>query len=237
MPAPRMRVGVYGDSRMSSLPELLSSVGHDVSYMDYGPVPPAFEELDLVVLEVRSTLLESAIEKLAEKARRGQIFIHTSVAHGVQIMDPLEVTGALVIALGELSRERWVGTCLDELGETVANLLVGEFGASVFHVTDEERVRIAAALTYIGATKSLYGDAMRLLADVLGDVQEADDIAEQVPRTIRLPDIAGAAGLRAQWESVADPGQARAFRQATRRVAELQRNQDVELWAIQEEKL
>ena len=107
MRAPRMRVGVYGDSRMSSLPDLLSQVGHDVSYMDYDPTPPAFEELDMVVLEVRDPLLEPAIERLAERARRGQIFIHTSLQHGVQVMDPLEVTGAVVIAMGELSPTRW----------------------------------------------------------------------------------------------------------------------------------
>lgn len=109
MRAPRMRVGVYGDSRMSSLPDLLSQVGHDVSYMDYDPTPPAFEELDMVVLEVRDPLLEPAIERLAERARRGQIFIHTSLQHGVQVMDPLEVTGAVVIAMENSARR--VGRC------------------------------------------------------------------------------------------------------------------------------
>ena len=113
MRAPRMRVGVYGDSRTSSLPDLLSQVGHDVSYMDYDPTPPAFEELDMVVLEVRDPLLEPAIERLAERARRGQIFIHTSLQHGVQVMDPLEVTGAVVtmwVIVAVLALVSWLAT-------------------------------------------------------------------------------------------------------------------------------
>lgn len=234
MRAPRMRVGVYGDSQTSSLPDLLSKVGHDVSYMDYDPSPPAFEDLDLVLLEVRDTLLESAIERLAERARRGQIFIHTSLQHGVLIMDPLEVTGAVVIALGELSPTRWAVTTLDELGDTIAELLLGELGASGVRCLDEDRVRLAAAITYVEAVNSLHWDAVRMLGELVGDTQEAEDIAASRDRLPRLPD---AASLRAQWQAIDNPGQARAFRQVVRRVAETHRNQDIELWAIQEEKL
>lgn len=234
MRAPRMRVGVYGDSRTSSLPDLLSKVGHDVSYMDYDPAPPAFEELDLVVLEVRDTLLESAIERLAERARRGQIFIHTSLQHGVLVMDPLEVTGAVVVALGELSPTRWAVTTLDELGDTIAELLLGELGASGVPCVDEDRLRLAAAVTYVEAVNALGRDAVRMLGDVVGDIEEADDIAASRGNLSRLPD---AASLRAQWQAIDSPGQARAFRQVLRRVAETRHNQDIELWAIQEEKL
>lgn len=234
MRAPRMRVGVYGDSQTSSLPDLLSKVGHDVSYMDYDPSPPAFEDLDLVLLEVRDTLLESAIERLAERARRGQIFIHTSLQHGVLIMDPLEVTGAVVIALGELSPTRWAVTTLDELGDTIAELLLGELGASGVRCLDEDRVRLAAAITYVEAVNSLHWDAVRMLGELVGDTQEAEDIAASRDRLPRLPD---AASLRAQWQAIDNPGQARAFRQVVRRVAETHRNQGIELWAIQEEKL
>lgn len=234
MRAPRMRVGVYGDSRTSSLPDLLSQVGHDVSYMDYDPTPPAFEELDMVVLEVRDPLLEPAIERLAERARRGQIFVHTSLQHGVQVMDPLEVTGAVVIAMGELSPTRWAVSTVDELGDTIAELLLGELGASGVPCSDEERVRLAAAITYVEAVNSLALDAMRLLGDVVGDIQEADDITAHRSRLIRLPEVGS---LREQWQSIDDPGQARAFRQVLRRVAETHHNQDAELWAIQEEKL
>ncbi|WP_460490813.1 6PGD fold domain-containing protein, partial [Corynebacterium nasicanis] len=176
MRAPRMRVGVYGDSRTSSLPDLLSTAGHDVSYMDYDPSPPPVEELDLVVLEVRDTLLESAVERLAERARRGQIFIHTSLQHGVIVMDPLEVTGAVVIAMGELSPTRWAVTTADELGDTIAELLLGEVGASGVPCADEERLRLDGGITYVEAGHSLRRDAMRLLGDAVGDIQEADDI-------------------------------------------------------------
>jgi hypothetical protein len=235
--APRMRVGVYGDSRISTLPDQLARVGHDVSFLDYDPDPPPLEDLDMVVLEVRESLLEAAVEKLAERSRRGQIFVHTSLIHGVQVLDPLEVTGAVVIALGQLSPDRWAVTTVDEVGETIADLLVGELGASAFHFKDADRLRLGAAVTYVEVVHTLRRDAVRLLADVLGDAQEADDIADNLGPLRRLPDVAGPVGLRARWESMDNPGQARAFRQAARRVAETQHNQDAELWAIQEEKL
>lgn len=234
MQAPRMRVGIYGDTRLSTLPDQLSQVGHDVYHLDYDPAPPSVEDLDMVVLEVRESLLEAAVDKLAERSRRGQIFVHTALSHGVQVMDPLEVTGAVVIALGQLSPQRWAVTTLDEVGETIADLLVGELGASAFHVTEAERLRLSAAVTYVQVVQSLRGDAVRLLADVLGEEQEAADIADTLGPLRRLPEVAG---LRARWEAIDNPGQARAFRQAARRVAETQHNQDAELWAIQEEKL
>ncbi|QGU05553.1 6PGD fold domain-containing protein [Corynebacterium comes] len=234
MQAPRMRVGVYGDTRLSTLPDQLAQVGHDVYYLDYDPDPPSLEELDMVILEVRESLLEAAVEKLAERSRRGQIFVHTSLSHGVQIMDPLEVTGAVVMALGELGPQRWAVTTVDEVGDTISDLLVGEIGASGFHFTDAERLRAGAAVTYVRVVHTLRQDAVRLLSDVLGTAQEASDIADTLGTLRHLPDVAG---LRAQWEAIDNPGQARAFRQASRRVAETQHNQDVELWAIQEEKL
>lgn len=237
MQAPRMRVGVYGDTRISTLPDQLARVGHDVSYLDYDPDPPRMEDLDMVVLEVRETLLEAAVEKLAERSRRGQIFVHTSLTHGVQVMDPLEVTGAVVIALGQLSPQRWAVSTVDEVGETIADLVVGELGASIFHFTDAERLRLGAAVTYVQVVHNLARDAVRLLSDVLDDPQEAEDIADALGTLRRLPDVGGPAGLRAQWEAIDNPGQARAFRQSARRVAETQHNQDAELWAIQEEKL
>ncbi|NLF91407.1 MAG: hypothetical protein GX570_08710 [Corynebacterium marinum] len=234
MQAPRMRVGVYGDSRLSPLPDQLAQVGHDVSYLDYDPDPPSVEDLDMVILEVREPLLEAAVERLADRARRGQIFVHTSLAHGVQIMDPLEVTGAVVIALGPLSPRRWAVTTVDEVGETIADLIIGEMGASALHFTDADRLRLGAAVTYLQVVHTLRQDAVRLLSDVLGDAQEAADVADASGTLRRLPDVAS---LRAQWAAIDNPGQARAFRQASRRVAETQHNQDAELWAIQEEKL
>lgn len=234
MQAPRMRVGVYGDSRLSTLPDQLAQVGHDVCFLDYDPDPPSVEELDMVVLEVRESLLEAAVERLAERSRRGQIFVHTSLPHGVQVMDPLEVTGAVVIALGQLSPQRWAVTTVDEVGETIADLLIGELGASALHVTEAERLRLGAAVTYVQVVHTLRQDAVRLLSDVLGDAMEASDIADALGTLHRLPEVSA---LRAQWAAIGNPGQARAFRQVSRRVAETQHNQDAELWAIQEEKL
>lgn len=231
-----MRVGVYGES-YPTLSTLLEEAGHHIFHMDYHPEPPAFAELDMVVLEVRDSLLEAAVERLSEQVRRGQIVIHTSLHHGVQIMDPLEVNGAVVIALGEISPTRWAVTTTDELGDTVAELLLGEIGASPFRYTEKERRRVAGLLTYVDALNSLRQEAMFRLREHQHDNEEPEEFISARGPLWPMPEVQT---LQEQWEAIEDPGFARSFRQVVRRVAETSRSRgsdDIELWAIQKEKL
>lgn len=126
---------------------------------------------------------------------------------------------------------------MDELGQTIAELVIGEVGGSAVNFTDEQRLHLATAIAYARAIAHLQDDAHQMLASALGDPETALDIVHNADRFSRLPDIEGEAGLQAQWRTIHRPGQARAFRQAIRRAAEIQQAQDVELWAIQEEKL
>ncbi|WIM71848.1 hypothetical protein QP028_09685 [Corynebacterium suedekumii] len=235
MQAPRMRVGVFGDDDSDPLPDLLRSVGHEVIHMTDENAPDATEP-DMLVIAAHEETSRSHVETVAGGVRRGQIILHTSLAHGVQILDDAETAGGVVIAAGQLSPTRWAVTTADELGHTIAELLFGELGASIITVTDQQRLQLAAAITYANALAFLRRDAVKLLDGVLDNVEESHDIVDRASLFTRFPDVAGSGGLQAQWRSIQDPGQARAFRQTVRRAAELTTVDDVELWAIQEDK-
>lgn len=236
MQAPRMRVGVFGDDDSDPLPDMLRAVGHDVTHMTDENAPDSAEPDMLIIAAHEETFLHH-VEMVASSVRRGQILLHTSLAHGVQILDDAETEGGIVIAAGQLSPTRWAVTTADELGHTIAELLFGELGAGIITVTDQQRLQLATALTYATALEFLRHDAVKLLDGVLDNIEESHDIVAGASPSTRFPDVAGPGGLQAQWRSIHDPGRARAFRQAVRRAAELSTVDDVELWAIQEDKL
>lgn len=236
MQAPRMRVGVIGDDLDERLPEQLHVAGHQVFYLDRED-SPAVHDVEMVILSAGEASLPALVEMLEPDVRRGQIYLHTSLAHGVQVLDPLEIAGGVVIAAGRMSDERWAVTTVDDLGQTIAELVIGEIGGSVVNFTDDQRLHLATAIAYARAIAHLRDDAHQMLTSALGDPEDAFDIVHNAERFSRLPDIDGDAGLQAQWRTIHRPGQARSFRQTIRRAAEIQQSQDVELWAIQEEKL
>lgn len=234
MQAPRLRVGIVGDTAEGRrLGEQLLDVGHTVTGL-----PDLMEAAgqELVIIAATEEDLPGLVEELSARARRGQVYLHTCLAHGVQVLDPLETSGAVVIAAAQLSPRRWVVTTADELGQTVAELLIGELGAGVVTVTDAQRLRLATAMTYVRAAAAVGEDARRMLATVIEDREEAGDIGRETDPTARLPDIGGPAGLMAQRASIDEPGRARTFLDLVRRAAEINQSHDIELWAIQEEK-
>ncbi|RNE49880.1 hypothetical protein [Corynebacterium alimapuense] len=236
MRAPRMRVGVIGDQLDEDLPGQLRALGHEVSVSE-GATLADSEHFDLIVIEAGEQSLPDLVDDLVPTVRRGQIYLHTCLAHGVQILDPLETSGAVVIAAARLGAQRWAVTTVDELGQTIAELLIGELGGSVVEIRDNQRLQLAASMTYLSSAAALRDDAHKLLDAAIGGIADSAEIARSAQGERRLPDIGGPAGLAAQWRSIQEPGRARAFRQALRRAAEITQADDVELWAIQEEKL
>lgn len=229
MQAPRLRVGIYADGDAPvDLTALMRMVGHTVSTISE---PTEIREAELVVISVADDVLAATVELLATFARRGQMFLHTSLRHGIQIMDPLETSGAIVMAAHPIGADRWVTASPDELGETIVGLLVGEFGGSVLEVGDEHRGGLAAALSYSRFADTLRSDATGHLNEFLHDIEVAGDIVKEAGAE-PLPDLGS---LRWQYESVEDPGRRRLFRDLARRQAEITGRQDVELWAIQQE--
>lgn len=231
MRAPRLTVGVLADEDDEvDFGLLLSAVGHDVSWLHAAHEARDFE---LVVLSVRDDRLPDLIEELAPDARRGQMFLHTSLGHGVQVLDPLEPTGALVLAAHPLNDDLWAIGAADELGETVIELLVAEIGGQSVPVSETQRARLAAGMSYVGFVETVRNDAFTLLSEALGNEDHALAITGELSRGRVLPSVDGVAR---EMTAVPDPGRSRSYRELARRTAELQGVQDIELWAIQEEK-
>ena len=231
MRAPRLRVGVLADGEnLVDLTRELSAADHTVHAVT---AAADIRDYELVVIAVADDSLADIIVQLATYARRGQMFLHTSLMHGIQIMDPLETEGAIVMCAYPLGEDRWVAASTDELGETIVGLLVGELGGSVIEVDDAQRVELAAAVTYMGYVRTLTQDAVRFLDTFLGDIETSTDSVEAA--TGRFVPVPRLDSLIRQYESVADPGRQRLFRDLARRQAEISRAQDIELWAIQKE--
>lgn len=231
MRGPRLTVGVLADEDDElDLGRLLSLAGHQVSWLHSADEASDYE---LVVLSVRDDDLRDLIEELAPAARRGQMFLHTTLGQGVQIFDPLEPTGALVLAAHPLHGDLWAIGAADELGETVIELLIAELGGQALLVAETQRARLAAAMSYVGFLETVRNDAFTLLSEAIGNEDRALAITGELSDCRALPSVDGV--IREQ-AAIADPGRSRAYRELARRTAELQGLQDIELWAIQEEK-
>lgn len=230
MRAPRLAVGIFADETDDvGLGSRLSSVGHQITHFDDVADAGDFE---LVVISVSDDRLEDVIEAMSARARTGQIFLHTSAGHGVQIFDPLETTGAMVCAAHPLTEQLWAVGAVDELGETIVELLVGELGGQALLVPDTQRLRLAAALTQLGFVATVRNDAFTLLSEAIGNEEKALDIVGGLAGERALGTVPGAAGMAAQAGAIEDPGLARAFKQLARRAAEQTGAHDVELWAM-----
>lgn len=231
MRAPRLRIGVLADgSNPVDLSLELSAVGHMVETVS------GVEEIgncELVVIAVADGQLEATVQQLAAFSRRGQMFLHTSLMHGIQVMDPLETSGAIVMAAHPLGADRWVVAAPDELGETIVGLLVGELGGSTIRVEDARRTQLAAAVTYMGYIRTLVQDAEIFLNTFVTDAEATGEIVQgAADRFVPMPKLDD---LMGQYASIEDPGRQRLFRDLSRRQAEISRAQDIELWAIQKE--
>lgn len=245
MAAPRMRVGVVGNEPVGHLmADGLSATGHTVvplrSLADAATV-------ELVILAVTAPQLPRVVEQLAPHIQRGQIVWHTVLGKGAQALDDVETRGAVVIAgapatgvsptagapVGEPAPERWVVTALDELGETIAGLVVGELGGMAMVRTDAERPVLAAYVNYAWMSARVAAHAHVAVAE-LGLLEDAPALDTGLVEPSASDIIAGHAVLE-------DPGMRRAYLDVTRRYAEVTAEtgepgaEELEMWALQEE--
>lgn len=232
MRAPRLNAGIFADdTEPLDLGPRLREIGHSVTY--FTDVEDA-AQFELVVISVADTRLEDVVEGMSARARSGQIFLHTSLGHGAQVFDSLEPSGAIVCAAHPLTDNLWVVGAVDELGETIVDLLVGELGGQALAVPDTQRLRLAAAMTYRNFEATLRNDAFLLLSEALGNEERALDIIGGFGDEHPLGPVRGPAGIAAQHRAIEDPGTARVFRDLARRAAEQTGAHDVELWAMGE---
>lgn len=232
MRAPRLSAGIFaGGADVIDLGPRLSSVGHRVTH--FSDVEDA-DQFELVVISVPDNRLEDVIEGMSARARYGQIFLHTSAGQGTQVFDALETSGAIVGALHPLADDLWAVGAADELGETIVELLVAELGGRALLVPDTQRLRLAAALTYLSFEATVRHDAFTLLAEAIGNEDRAFEVTGGLLRERPLDPVLGPAGIAAQQAAIEDPGTARVFRDLARRAAEQTGAHDVELWAMGE---
>lgn len=227
MSAPRLNIGVIGDHFLA---DGLESTGHTVTR---NADPAEISLYDLVVIDFDDHDSAAAlVEKIADHARHGQMFIHTSLDHGVQVLDPIEVTGAIVLAAHHIGDNNWITAATDELGETIIELLVGEFGGTSIPVSDDQRIAIRTALEYRDLAVEAELDARAMLVDTLDRPELADDLIPAPPRTQHAREHVDAQDYDRMHRTIEDSGRAHIFASLVRRRAELQHDQDLELWAI-----
>lgn len=194
MGGPRLRVWASESGKLASE---LARVGHTVTVDT--PVAEAANN-DLLLIDATPSLISS----LEPHVRRGQMVLHTSLRDGVQVLDPLEVRGAVVMAAHHIFDDFWVTAAADELGDATVNLLISEIGGSPVPVTDEQRPTLMAAQRLRALEYEVRLDAYNLLRDVIpGLAVKADDFIHGADRPYAYPE--DAATLEMIRAAFADP--------------------------------
>ncbi|AQX71868.1 6PGD fold domain-containing protein [Corynebacterium stationis] len=226
MPAPRMVVGWFG--RENRFRALLEAQGHDIVELSS---PAAAVDCEALVIATSQAQIEGIVEALEPHIRRGQIVIHTSIGLGVQVLDPVEVHGALAMAIAHVGADRWVVTTSDELAQGIAEVLLFESAQVSMPKTDAERVELAPKIAYAQMVRQLARAAHRDLKELLDEqaVPSEQELGEFLAPRFEISDIYAA------FQSITNPGFRKAFVEAARRVGELEHNMELEMWGLQEE--
>lgn len=207
----RLAVGIISAGRVGSvLGAALARAGHTViaasaisaesisraeRLLPDVPLLPADEvarRADLVVLALPDDALAGMVSGLAGTGslRQGQIMLHTSGAHGVDVLRPAAELGVLPLALHPVMTftgrsedlERMASCCVgvtagdaDEAGWHVGSALAVEMGAEPVRVPEHARPLYHAALAH-GANHliTLIADCIELLAS--SGVEQADRV-------------------------------------------------------------
>ena len=225
--APRLIIGALaGDTPLALA---LERAGHAVHPIDAAEDPGAIQHVDLVLLDADTETVQAALVHLQPYARPRQMFLHTALEHGAQLLDDVETAHAIVMCAHNLFGEVWVTSAADELGETVIGLLIAEIGGTNIPLDDTDRPAIVAAQRLRALETTLRADAYDQLAAAIPALElmqpeffaaPAPDAQPQTPQ--ELDRIAAA---------IADPGVRRLFVDVERRRAEQWHATDVELWA------
>ena len=222
-----MRVACLGMSQTGVLlARGMNRAGHQVNFVAGLPE----EGYDAIILAVDRQKLPRAVAAVEPHVRRGQIVIHTCLTEGVQVLDDLEVHGAVVVAMSPVSLKRWAVTTVDELGSTIAELILGEMGAVAVPKTDAERAPLAVYLAHTLMLDFLARAAVENVQDMIHAPVEEDRGLEEPfwapvdPNTVM--DVV---------DTIHDPGLLRYFVDTARRYAELTGDAELEMWVMQRE--
>ncbi|QYH19222.1 hypothetical protein JKI95_08395 [Corynebacterium aquatimens] len=162
---PRLAIGVIGQP--CHLADLLERAGHTVHAIDPDDDPGAIQHVDLVVLNGPAEDIRAIAADLAPHARPRQMFLHTALEHGPQLLDDAETAHAIVMSAHNLFDTIWVTSAADELGETLVAILIAEAGGTSIPIQDTDRPAIAAAQHLRALERTAREDAFDILRAVL----------------------------------------------------------------------
>lgn len=205
MPPPRLRVGVIGTGRAGAvIGAALRRAGHevvacsargDISRVRAEALLPGVpivdprdvaQMCDLLVIAVPDDALSAVVASIADDVRPGQIVMHLSGRHGLEILKPLG--GVVSIAAHPVMTFTGTSLDLERLddcpfgvtaagdGVSIAAALVMEMGGDPVAVSEEQRTLYHAALAH-GANHlvTLVAQTLDLLA--AAGVEEPERIA------------------------------------------------------------
>lgn len=219
---------VFGPTRLALQ---LERAGHSVHAIDVAHDPGAIQQVDLVVLDGDVGEVEGGVEKLEPYARPQQMFLHTALAAGPQLLDDVETSRAIAMCAHNLFGDVWVTSAADEVGETVVGLLVNELGGTNMPVNDADRPAIVAAQRLRALESVLRADAFDLLTGAIPAMDVFGAEFADAPSGQAGPQATGE--LEAVFAAIEDPGVRRLYVDMERRRAEQTRSTDAELWAYE----
>ena len=206
MRPPRMRVALFGRSSAGiNLAGEMARAGHEIVEISNPAELSSFEALIIAVGDAR---LDAAVELLEPHVHRGLIAVHTCLSRGVQVLDPLETRGCVVAALAPIVSGRWAATTLDELGETIVELIAGEFHADVLALSDAERAPFAARVYYADMLHRLQVPAARE-AEFFAPTEEWPPVGSDFDSQEAI----------AAYRGATDPGLRRSYVEVARRLS------------------
>ncbi|MDY6050456.1 MAG: hypothetical protein SPI77_07935 [Corynebacterium sp.] len=147
---------------------LLTRAGHTVA-------PDSVRESELLLLTASGAELRADVAALESTIRRGQIVVHTDPAQGVQVLDPLEVHGAIPVAIAQVVGMFFV-TALDELGQTVGQLLATDMKGASVPVEEGDRPLLARVERDVAQVRAGIADARRIITDITGSEEIAAEV-------------------------------------------------------------
>ena len=224
---PRLVVGsIFGHTPLT---HALERAGHTIVSIDAEDDPGAIVHVDLVLLDAGVEGVRWGVEKLEAHTRPQQMFLHTALEAGAQLLDDVETAQAIVMCAHNLFGEVWVTSAADELGETILGLLVAELGGMNIPIADTARPALVAAQRLRALEHILRIDAHALITTASPDIAALEDQFFDAPRG-PLEDLPPAE-LNRIADAITDPGVRRLYVDVERRYAEQAQATDAELWA------
>lgn len=227
---PRLMVGtVFGES---ALTVELARAGHTVRAIDAEHDPGQVQHVDLVLLDTADADdVRWAAAQLANYARPRQMFLHTVLEEGPQLLDDVETAQAIVMCAHNIFGNIWVTSAADEVGETVVGLLLSEVGGASLRILDANRRAIAAAQELRALESTVRDDALEIMDAAVPDFTAVADQFLAAPAARHR--AYGPGELDQLLGALPGPGVRRLFVDLQRRRAELRQDTDIELWVIE----